>query len=84
MTLLTEEQNMLRDSISKMMDRHATPEYIRRLDKEQAYPYELYDEWVRAGLLRTESGARPSLFVAFDDQKRALHDFMCNTRVIYK
>jgi uncharacterized RDD family membrane protein YckC len=24
------------------------------------------------------------LFVAFDGEKRALHDFMCNTRVIYK
>ena len=24
------------------------------------------------------------LFVAFDSEKRALHDFMCNTRVVYK
>jgi len=24
------------------------------------------------------------IIVAFDDQKRALHDHMCNTRVIYK
>ena len=24
------------------------------------------------------------LFVAFDDQKRALHDYVCDTRVIYK
>jgi len=24
------------------------------------------------------------LIVAFDDQKRALHDHICNTRVIYK
>src|SRR4051812_45693337 len=48
----TEEQRMLRESISKMMDRHAPIETIRKLDKEQAYPYELYDEWVKAGLLR--------------------------------
>lgn len=48
----TEEQNMLRDSVRKMMDKLATPEYIRRLDREQAYPYELYDAWVEMGLLR--------------------------------
>lgn len=48
----TEEQTILRDSIRKLMDRIATPEYVRRLDREQAYPYELYDAWVEAGLLR--------------------------------
>ena len=47
----TDEQRMLRDSVRKLMDRHAPPDYIRRLDREQAYPYELYDEWVKAGLL---------------------------------
>jgi alkylation response protein AidB-like acyl-CoA dehydrogenase len=47
----TDEQNMLRDSVSKLMDKHATPEYIRKLEREQAYPYELYDEWIKAGLL---------------------------------
>ena len=48
----TTEQNKLRDSIAKMMDKVATPEYIRRLDREQAYPYELYDAWIEMGLLR--------------------------------
>jgi alkylation response protein AidB-like acyl-CoA dehydrogenase len=48
----TEEQTLLRDSIRKMMDRIATPDYVRRLDREQAYPYELYEAWVEAGLLR--------------------------------
>ena len=48
----TEEQNLLRESVSKLMDRHAPVEYIRKLDKEQGYPYELYDKWVEAGLLR--------------------------------
>ncbi len=48
----TEEQNMLRDSVRKMMDRVATPEYIRGLDREQAYPYDLYSTWVEMGLLR--------------------------------
>jgi len=48
----TQEQDMLRDSVRKMMDKVATPEYIRRLDREQAYPYELYNAWVDMGLLR--------------------------------
>jgi len=48
----TEEQNMLRDSVRKLMDRVATPEYVRGLDKEQAYPYEVYDAWVELGLFR--------------------------------
>ena len=47
----TDEQNLLRESVSKLMDKHATPEYIRKLEREQAYPYELYDEWIKAGLL---------------------------------
>jgi alkylation response protein AidB-like acyl-CoA dehydrogenase len=47
----TEEQNILRESVRKLMDKHATPDYIRKLDREQAYPYELYDAWVQAGLL---------------------------------
>src|SRR3990170_8491297 len=48
----SEEQNMLRDSVRRMMDKIATPEYIRRLDREQAYPYELYRAWVEMGLFR--------------------------------
>ena len=48
----TEEQRMMRESVRKMMDRIATPEYVRRLDREQIYPQELYDAWVELGLLR--------------------------------
>jgi len=48
----TEEQRLLRESIRKLMDKHAPPTYVRRLDREQGYPYELYDAWVEAGLLR--------------------------------
>jgi len=48
----TEEQRMMRESVRKAMDRIATPEYVRRLDREQAYPQELYDAWVELGLLR--------------------------------
>jgi len=46
----TEEQNALRDSVHKMMERLATPEYVRRLDREQSYPYELADAWLEMGL----------------------------------
>ncbi|MDF2117535.1 acyl-CoA/acyl-ACP dehydrogenase [Roseiarcaceae bacterium H3SJ34-1] len=49
---LTEEQIILRDSTRRMMDRHATPDYIRRLDREDAYPEDLYAQWVEMGLLR--------------------------------
>ncbi len=47
----SEEQNLLRDAVRKMMDRVATPEYVRRLDREQAYPTELYQAWVDMGLI---------------------------------
>ncbi len=49
---LSEEQVILRDSVRRMMDRHATPDYIRRLDREQTYPYDLYAEWIAMGLLK--------------------------------
>ena len=47
----SEEQRILRDSVRKLMDRHSPPDYVARLDREQAYPYELYDAWVEARLL---------------------------------
>jgi alkylation response protein AidB-like acyl-CoA dehydrogenase len=49
---LTEEQRMWRDSVQKLTERIATPEYLRRLDRERSYPEELYAAWVEAGLLR--------------------------------
>ncbi|MCG8382634.1 MAG: acyl-CoA/acyl-ACP dehydrogenase [Gammaproteobacteria bacterium] len=48
---LTEEQQMLRDSVRKMMDTIATPEYIREHDEQGLFPYEVYDKWVKMGLL---------------------------------
>src|SRR6266542_1174196 len=48
----SEEQKLLRESVRKLMDRHAPDDYVRRCDREQAYPYEVYDAWVAAGLLR--------------------------------
>jgi len=47
-----QEQILLRESVRRMMDKIATAEYIRRLDREQAYPTELYQAWVDMGLLR--------------------------------
>ncbi len=47
----TDEQKLLRETVRKLMDTHAPPEYVRKLDREQGYPYELYDAWVEAGLL---------------------------------
>jgi alkylation response protein AidB-like acyl-CoA dehydrogenase len=49
--ILTEEQTLLRDSARKLMQRVATPDYIRKLVRERLYPYELYDAWVEAGIL---------------------------------
>jgi alkylation response protein AidB-like acyl-CoA dehydrogenase len=46
----TEEQILLRDSVRKLMERVATPDYVARVDREKAYPHELFDAWVEAGL----------------------------------
>jgi alkylation response protein AidB-like acyl-CoA dehydrogenase len=46
----TDEQNMLRESVRRMMDKVATPEYIREHDRNQRYPTELYQAWVDLGL----------------------------------
>jgi alkylation response protein AidB-like acyl-CoA dehydrogenase len=47
---LTEEQTLLLDSVSRLMARVATPDYLRRNDRDRAYPYELYAAWAEAGL----------------------------------
>jgi alkylation response protein AidB-like acyl-CoA dehydrogenase len=47
----TEEQNMLRESVRKMLDQVATAEYVRATDAEARYPYELYDAFVEMGLI---------------------------------
>jgi alkylation response protein AidB-like acyl-CoA dehydrogenase len=44
------DQKLLLDSVCRLMQRLATPEYLRHLDRERLYPYELYDAWVEAGL----------------------------------
>jgi len=47
---LTSEQKLLRDSVRKLHEKHAPRDYIRRLEREDTYPYELYKAWVDAGL----------------------------------
>ena len=47
----SDEQRMLRDSVKTLMQRHAPPEYVRKLDAERTYPEDLYAKWVEAGLL---------------------------------
>jgi alkylation response protein AidB-like acyl-CoA dehydrogenase len=44
------EQKLLLETTRKLMQRVATPDYLRRLDRERLYPYEVYDAWAEAGL----------------------------------
>lgn len=48
---LTDEQAMLRDTVSKLMARHAPAENLRLWNVERRFPDEVYDAWVEAGLL---------------------------------
>jgi alkylation response protein AidB-like acyl-CoA dehydrogenase len=47
----SEEQNLLRESVRKLMAKHCPPDVMRRIDHEKSYPYALYDSWVEAGLI---------------------------------
>jgi len=47
---LSSEQKLLQDTVRKLHEKHAPRDYIRRLEREHAYPYELYQAWVDAGL----------------------------------
>jgi alkylation response protein AidB-like acyl-CoA dehydrogenase len=47
----TEEQRLLRETVRKLMQKHAPPEYVRQHDRERSYPEELYQAFVEAGLL---------------------------------
>ena len=48
----TEEQELLRDSVIRLMARHAPPDAVRRWESDRAFPEDLYAAWVEAGLLR--------------------------------
>jgi alkylation response protein AidB-like acyl-CoA dehydrogenase len=41
-----------RDDLQRVMAEFATPETLRALDREGRYPYEIYEAWATAGLLR--------------------------------
>ena len=70
----TEEQILLRNSVRKLMSRVATPEYVAKVDRERAYPQELFNAWAEAGLFGLPfpeelggaggNGARPSRWSA--------------------
>src|SRR6202050_5965758 len=47
----TEEQRLLRDSVRKLLQKHAPPEYVRQHDRERTYPKELFQACAEAGLL---------------------------------
>lgn len=47
----SEEQRLLRETVRKLMQKHAPPEYVRQHDRERTYPEELFQAWVEAGLL---------------------------------
>ena len=48
----TEEQELLRESVIKLMARHAPADSVRKWDRDRSFPEELYQAWVEAGLLR--------------------------------
>ena len=48
----TEAQVLLRESVARLLERHAPPETVRRLDREGRYPDALYEEAARMGLFQ--------------------------------
>ncbi len=47
----TEEQSLLRETVRKLMQKHAPPEYVRKHDRERTYPEDLFQAFAAAGLL---------------------------------
>lgn len=50
---LNDDQRMYLDSLRRLMTDIATPGYLRSIDEEGRYPYELYDAWVEIGQCKT-------------------------------
>jgi alkylation response protein AidB-like acyl-CoA dehydrogenase len=48
---LSPEQLALCETIRTLMTKHATPEYLTKLDRESLYPHEIYRRWADSGLL---------------------------------
>ena len=47
----TEDEDALRAMVRQMMTKSAPDDYLREMDESSQFPYELYEEWVRSGLL---------------------------------
>jgi alkylation response protein AidB-like acyl-CoA dehydrogenase len=47
----SEVQNLLRESVRKLVHKHAPPEYVRQCDRDRTYPEELFQACAAAGLL---------------------------------
>jgi len=47
----SDEQRMLRDTVRKLLQKHAPPEYVRKHDRERTYPEEVFQACAEAGLL---------------------------------
>jgi alkylation response protein AidB-like acyl-CoA dehydrogenase len=52
MNFLTEEQQMWKDTVDRVMQDEVTKEYVRQCDMDRAYPYEAYDKIAKMGWLR--------------------------------
>ncbi len=52
MNFLTEEQQMWKDTVDRVMQDEVTKEYVRQCDMGRAYPYEAYDKIAKMGWLR--------------------------------
>jgi alkylation response protein AidB-like acyl-CoA dehydrogenase len=80
---LTDEQKLLHESVAKLMARHATAGQVRDHDRNQTFPYYLYDAWVEAGLLRLPfpedygglGGSAIDLAIAVEEISRTSTDF---------
>lgn len=47
----SQEQNMLRETVRKLMDKHAPLEMVSEHDRAGTYPYDLHKAWADAGLM---------------------------------
>ena len=45
----SEEQKILRESVSNFMEKECPPKYVRDLDEKEEYPYELYGKMAKLG-----------------------------------
>ncbi|MBC7437085.1 MAG: acyl-CoA/acyl-ACP dehydrogenase [Bdellovibrionales bacterium] len=52
MNFLTEEQQMWKDTVDRVMQEEITCEYVRKCDTERNYPYEAYEKVAKMGWLR--------------------------------